>query len=43
MYYADLLRGILVATALQRGITLVTRNMKDFAGLDIQRINTWET
>lgn len=34
--------GLLAATALQHDLTLVTRNTKDFAGLDIQLINPWE-
>lgn len=34
--------GLLAATALQHDLTLVTRNTKDFAGLDVQLINPWE-
>ena len=35
--------GLLAATALQHDLTLVTRNTKDFAGLDLALINPWET
>jgi predicted nucleic acid-binding protein len=35
--------GLLAATALQHGLTLVTRNVKDFAGLGLQIINPWDT
>ena len=34
--------GIIAATALQHGLTLVTRNSKDFSGLGIPLINPWE-
>jgi predicted nucleic acid-binding protein len=34
--------GLLAATALQHDLTLVTRNVKDFAGLDVPVINPWE-
>ncbi len=34
--------GLLAATALQHGLTLVTRNTQDFAGLGVQIINPWE-
>lgn len=34
--------GLLAATALQHDLTLVTRNTKDFAGLDVSLINPWE-
>ena len=34
--------GLLAATALQHGLTLVTRNTRDFAGLGVQIINPWE-
>lgn len=33
--------GLLAATALQHGLTLVTRNVKDFAGLNLDIINPW--
>lgn len=32
----------IAATALEQGLTLVTRNVKDFAGLGITLINPWE-
>jgi predicted nucleic acid-binding protein len=35
--------GLLAATALQHGLTLVTRNVKDFADMDIELINPWQT
>ncbi|THF57619.1 type II toxin-antitoxin system VapC family toxin [Pseudothauera rhizosphaerae] len=35
--------GLLAATALQHDLTLVTRNIKDFAGLGVQLVNPWET
>jgi predicted nucleic acid-binding protein len=34
--------GLLAATALQHDLTLVTRNTKDFAGLDVRLINPWD-
>jgi predicted nucleic acid-binding protein len=34
--------GIIAATALHHGLTLVTRNTKDFAGLGITMLNPWE-
>ncbi|MDR2239266.1 MAG: hypothetical protein LBE33_02370 [Zoogloeaceae bacterium] len=34
--------GLLAATALQYNLTLVTRNVKDFAGLDVQVVNPWQ-
>ena len=34
--------GLLAATALQHDLTLVTRNVKDFAGLGVQIVNPWE-
>ena len=34
--------GLLAATALQHDLTLVTRNTKDFAGLEVLLINPWE-
>lgn len=33
--------GLLAATALQHDLTLVTRNIKDFAGLSLEIINPW--
>ncbi len=34
--------GLLAATALTHGLTLVTRNTKDFAGLGVALINPWD-
>ena len=34
--------GLLAATALQHDLTLVTRNIKDFAGLGVQVVNPWD-
>jgi len=33
--------GLLAATALQRDLVLVTRNVKDFEGLGVQLVNPW--
>ena len=35
--------GFFAATALVLGLTLVTRNLKDFDGLGIQLLDPWET
>jgi len=34
--------GMIAATALQHGLTLVTRNTKDFDGLGVTLFNPWE-
>jgi len=34
--------GLIAATALEQGLTLVTRNVKDFAGLGVDVFNPWE-
>ena len=34
--------GLLAASALQHNLALVTRNVKDFAGLGVQIVNPWE-
>jgi predicted nucleic acid-binding protein len=34
--------GILVATAIEHGLTLVTRNVRDFAGLGPVLLNPWD-
>ncbi|TXT40935.1 MAG: putative plasmid stability protein stbB [Comamonadaceae bacterium] len=34
--------SLLAATALQHHLSLVTRNVKDFAGLGVEVINPWE-
>jgi toxin FitB len=33
--------GQIAATALEHRLTLVTRNVKDFAGLDVTMFNSW--
>jgi predicted nucleic acid-binding protein len=35
--------GIIAATAADHNLTLVTRNVKDFVGFDVQILNPWET
>jgi toxin FitB len=35
--------GMIAATALEHGLTLVTRNVKDFAGLGVEILNPWES
>jgi predicted nucleic acid-binding protein len=34
--------GLIAATALEHDLTLVTRNMKDFGGIEIRIVNPWE-
>jgi predicted nucleic acid-binding protein len=34
--------GVIAATALHHGLTLVTRNLKDFANLELELLNPWE-
>ena len=34
--------GLIAATALEHGLTLVTRNVKDFSGLLIELLNPWD-
>jgi len=34
--------GLIAATALEHDLTLVTRNVKDFAGLGVTLFNPWE-
>ena len=34
--------GMIAATALEHGLTVVTRNVKDFAGLDVAIFNPWD-
>lgn len=35
--------GMIAATAAEHDLTLVTRNVKDFAGLGVTMFNPWET
>ena len=34
--------GLIAATALEHDLTLVTRNVKDFVGLEVTIVNPWE-
>ena len=34
--------GLLAATAVEHQLTLVTRNVRDFAGTDVAIFNPWE-
>ncbi len=34
--------GLIAATALEHDLTLVTRNVKDFASLEVALVNPWE-
>jgi predicted nucleic acid-binding protein len=34
--------GLIAATAPEHGLTIVTRNVKDFAGLGVDVLNPWE-
>ena len=34
--------GLIAATALEHNLTLVTRNVRDFAGLGVPLLNLWE-
>jgi len=34
--------AVIAATALEHGLTLVTRNVKDFAGLGVRLLNPWD-
>jgi predicted nucleic acid-binding protein len=34
--------GLIAATALVHDLTLITRNVKDFAGLGVAIFNTWQ-
>jgi toxin FitB len=38
----NLADGMIAATALEHGLTLVTRNVKDFASLDVTLLNPWD-
>jgi predicted nucleic acid-binding protein len=35
--------GLIAATALEHGLILVTRNVKDFEGIDLAILNPWES
>jgi predicted nucleic acid-binding protein len=35
--------GFIAATALEHGLTIATRNVKDFAGLGVTIFNPWDT
>jgi toxin FitB len=35
--------GMIAATALEHGLTLVTRNVKDFSGLGVTILNPWQS
>jgi hypothetical protein len=35
--------AMIAATALERGLTVVTRNVQDFAGLGVNVLKPWET
>ncbi len=35
--------GMIAATALEHNLTVVTRNLKDFAGLGANLVNPWES
>lgn len=35
--------GLIAATALEYDLTLVTRNVRDFASLDVRILNPWES
>lgn len=35
--------GLIAATALEHGLVMTTRNVKDFAGLGIEIFNPWES
>jgi predicted nucleic acid-binding protein len=34
--------GMIAATAIEHGLMVVTRNVKDFAGLGVDIFNPWE-
>jgi predicted nucleic acid-binding protein len=34
--------GLIAATALEHDLTLVTRNVKDFAGVEVPLFDPWE-
>jgi len=40
---ANTIDGMIAATALEHGLIVVTRNVKDFAGLGVEILDPWET
>ncbi|MGB7844639.1 MAG: type II toxin-antitoxin system VapC family toxin [Candidatus Acidiferrum sp.] len=34
--------GMIAATAIEHGLTVVTRNVRDYAGLDVKVFNPWD-
>jgi predicted nucleic acid-binding protein len=34
--------GVIAATALEHGLTIVTRNVKDFASVGVAVLNPWD-
>ena len=38
----DMADGLIAATAIEHDLTVVTRNVKDFAGLGVAILNPWE-
>jgi predicted nucleic acid-binding protein len=40
---ANTVDGMIAATALEHGLIVVTRNVKDFADLGVDILNPWET
>lgn len=33
--------GLIAATAIEHGLTIVTRNVKDFGGIEVPLFNPW--
>lgn len=40
--HLEVVDGFIAATAIERDLTLVTRNVKDFAGLGVAVLNPWD-
>jgi len=34
--------GMIAATAVEHGLTVVTRNIRDYAGLSVEALNPWD-
>jgi len=34
--------GMIAATAIEHGLTVVTRNIRDYAGLGVEALNPWD-